>query len=268
VAGRLPLRERLVVLEHGPGGGVGGEPVDGAVQARVARGSGEGEEEPGVTGRRGRVVEDVVRAVVALRLELAELVDDIAYDRLSVVLQAHDPDVLILDPSALDDLAAVRTLSLEHPRTHLVLLGQDQTTAECAQLLAFGASACLGKDTQARDVRNAIHLAARGLQVMPRGIHSAGVAAQGHSLLTRREGDVLHLLRQGHSNPRIALELNIGVETVRTHARGVYRKLGVSSRRALVALPALAAEAPTRALPAVQHPARRRVSSMAGPRRR
>lgn len=209
-----------------------------------------------------------LRALLADDPNLSIVVDDIAYDRIPVVLQAHDPDVLILDAGALDDLATVRTLSVEHPRTRLVLLGQDQTTAECAQLLAFGASACLGKDTQARDVRNAIHLAARGLQVMPRGSHHAGTAHAGHSLLTRREGDVLHLLRQGHSNPGIALELDIGVETVRTHARGVYRKLGVSSRRALVALPALAADAPVRAQPPVHPaPARRRAGSRAVMRR-
>jgi DNA-binding NarL/FixJ family response regulator len=209
-----------------------------------------------------------LRALLTDDPNVAIVVDDIAYDRIPVVLQAHDPDVLILDTGALDDLSTVRALSLEHPRTRLVLLGQDQTSAECAQLLAFGASACLGKDTQARDVRNAIHLAARGLQVMPRGTHHVGTAHVEHALLTRREGDVLHLLRQGHSNPRIALELNIGVETVRTHARGVYRKLGVTSRRELLALPAVAEEAPVRALPLVQHPARRRTLSMAGSRRR
>jgi len=207
-----------------------------------------------------------LRALLADDPNVAILIEDIAYDRISVVLQAHDPDVLILDAGALDDLATVRTLSVDHPRTRLVLLGQSQTTAECAQLLAFGASACLSKDTQARDVRNAIHLAARGLQVMPRGTHHAGAAHGGHSLLTRREGDVLHLLRQGHSNPSIALELDIGIETVRTHARGVYRKLGVTSRRALVALPALAADVPIRLEPSV-HPARRRAGSRVGMRR-
>jgi len=103
---------------------------------------------------------------------------------------------------------------------------------------------------------------------MPRGTHHAGDTRLGHSLLTRREADVLHLLRQGHSNPRIALELDIGVETVRSHARGVYRKLGVSSRRALVALPALATDAPPgRTEPSVSHPARRRVAARAGMRR-
>ena len=209
-----------------------------------------------------------LRSLLADDPNVSILVEDIAHDRIPVVLRAHDPDVLILDAGALADLATVRTLSHEHPDTRLVLLGQEQSTAECAQLLAFGASACLGKDTQARDVRNAIHLAARGLQVMPRGTHHAGDARPGHSLLTRREGDVLHLLRQGHSNPRIALELDIGVETVRSHARGVYRKLGVSSRRALVALPALAADAPPdRAEPSVSHPARRRAAARAGMRR-
>ena len=77
---------------------------------------------------------------------------------------------------------------------------------------------------------------------------------------------MLHLLRHGRSNPRIALELHIGVETVRSHARSIYRKLGVTSRRALVALPAIAAEVPARELPPV-HPARRHAGSRAVMRR-
>jgi DNA-binding NarL/FixJ family response regulator len=183
---------------------------------------------------------------------------DIAYERIPVVLRAHRPQVLILDVGALRDLARVRELSTEHPDTRLVLLGQDVSTAESAQLLAFGASACLAKDTQARDVRNAIHLASRGLQVMPRGTHDDSGAHVRDSLLTQREGDVLGLLRQGRSNAQIALALHIGVETVRSHARSIYRKLGVASRRALIALPPPAVEPPA---PAIARPARRRAVS-------
>ena len=89
---------------------------------------------------------------------------DIAYDRLSTVLRAHHPRVVVLDSDALRDPVRVRELTLEQPETRLVLLGTAVSTAEAAQLLAFGASACLSKATQARDVRNAIHLASRGLQ--------------------------------------------------------------------------------------------------------
>jgi ATP/maltotriose-dependent transcriptional regulator MalT len=44
---------------------------------------------------------------------------------------------------------------------------------------------------------------------------------------------VLALLQDGRSNTEIAAALQIGVETVRTHARHVYKKLGVRTRRDL-----------------------------------
>jgi DNA-binding NarL/FixJ family response regulator len=155
--------------------------------------------------------------------------------RLPVVLRAHRPDVAILDVAALAKLADVRELSLLHPSTRLVLVADQLSSIECAQLLAFGASACLGRDTQARDVLNAVHLASRGLQLTPRTSGSQGAAIAGGQLLTRREAEVLPLLQQGQTNPQIALALHVGVETVRTHARNIYRKLGVSSRSELIA---------------------------------
>jgi DNA-binding NarL/FixJ family response regulator len=159
---------------------------------------------------------------------------DVEHPRISVVLRAHRPDVAILDVDALGKFAEVRELSDRYPATRLVLIASDPSPVECAQLLAFGASACLGRGTQSRDVLSAIHLASRGLQVLPRPSTRDGAVAGGH-LLTRREADVLPLLQEGRSNAQIALTLQVGVETVRTHARNIYRKLGVSSRRELAA---------------------------------
>ncbi len=45
------------------------------------------------------------------------------------------------------------------------------------------------------------------------------------------------MLQQGSSNAQIALALQVSVETIRTHARNIYRKLGVTSRRELALLP-------------------------------
>jgi DNA-binding NarL/FixJ family response regulator len=174
-----------------------------------------------------------LRAVLADDPSVSVVADGVTYARIPATLRAHRPSVLILDTHALPDLAAVRVLSIEHPATRLVLLGDVASAAESAQLLAFGASACLTRDTQARDIRNAIHLASRGLQLMPIGGDEGG----GHvldPLLTRREGDVLVLLQQGRTNAQIALALQIGVETVRSHARSIFRKLGIASRRELI----------------------------------
>ena len=203
-----------------------------------------------------------LRALLADDPSVCVVAQDIVHDRIGVLLRAHRPRVLILDVGALRSPAEVRELSIEHPHTRLVLLGQQLSATESAQLLAFGASACLAKDTEARDVRSAIHLASRGLQVMPRGAHEAEPAHVSQSLLTQREGEVLQLLRESRTNAEIALELQIGVETVRTHARSIFRKLGVSSRRALTALPTPPPDAPPAA-----HPARRRLASRTGKRR-
>jgi DNA-binding NarL/FixJ family response regulator len=162
---------------------------------------------------------------------------------------------LILDAGKLDHLSRVRDLRLAHPQTRLVLLGDRLSNIESAQLLAFGASACLSKEAQGRDLINAIHLASRGLQLMPVGPPDAHGAQVRDSLLTPREGDVLLLLRRGLSNAQIAVALHIGVETVRSHARNIYRKLGVPSRRALMALASPAAS--TSAEKVERHPRRR-----------
>jgi DNA-binding NarL/FixJ family response regulator len=199
-----------------------------------------------------------LRALLEDDPSVSIVASDIAYERLSVVLRAHRPRVAILDVGELDHLGQVRELSVQHPQTRLVLLSDRRSSIESAQLLAFGASACLAKDTQGRDLLNAIHLASRGLQLMPLGRPDEHAAQLGDSLLTHREGDVLALLRQGHSNGQIALALHISVETVRSHARSIYRKLGVSSRRALIALSAPAAPPPAREVE--RHPRHRPTS--------
>ncbi|MGO9249748.1 MAG: LuxR C-terminal-related transcriptional regulator [Solirubrobacteraceae bacterium] len=219
-----------------------------------------------------------LRELIERDPSLAIVAADVEHRRIGVVLRAHHPDVAILDAGALGKPAEVRELSARYPATRLVLLGNDPAPVECAQLLAFGASACLGRSTQSRDVINAIHLASRGLQVLPRvsagsggGPGSGGPGAVvGAGLLSRRESEVLPLLKQGHSNAQIALALHVSVETVRTHARNIYRKLGVSSRRDLAAppvpptLPAPDSQSET---PRPEHSPRRRTATPLGPRR-
>jgi len=194
-----------------------------------------------VIGRFDDLLARGLRELIESDPSLAVAAADVEHGRLSVVLRAHHPDVAILDAGALANLAEIRRLGGEHPATRLVLLANDLSTVECLQLLAFGASACLASDTQSRDVLNAIHLASRGLQVTPRTVSSprGGSIAEGR-MLTPREAEVLPLLQQGRSNAQIALALQVGVETVRTHARNIYRKLGVSSRRELSVPPGLA----------------------------
>lgn len=174
-------------------------------------------------GLRGLIEDDPSLALVA---------SDVAPTRLAPLLRSSRPRVAILDANSLASPSEVRELSSRHTETHLLLLADHPSSVECAQLLAFGAAACLAKATQSRDVLNAIHLASRGLQLLPRESPRRG---DGSGLLTARESDVLVQLQHRRSNAQIAADLHISVETVRTHARHIYRKLGVASRRELMA---------------------------------
>ena len=52
--------------------------------------------------------------------------------------------------------------------------------------------------------------------------------------LSERERDVLRLLRSNLDGPDIARELMVSVNTMRTHTKNIYAKLGVNNRRAAV----------------------------------
>lgn len=54
--------------------------------------------------------------------------------------------------------------------------------------------------------------------------------------LTQRESEVLSLLVASHSNKGIAAKLVVSEDTVKTHIRGLYRKLAVSDRGGAIAV--------------------------------
>lgn len=180
--------------------------------------------------------EDIVgrglRALIDDDATLRLVAADVAHEELTSMLATHRADVALINFGSLRSASEVHDLHHRFPSTRLVVLANRPTSAECRQLLAFGATACLAKNTQARDVLHAIHLASRGLHVMPPATAEHPEVA-GPELLTPREADVLELLQSGRSNAEIAYALQVSVETVRTHARRVYRKLGVRTRREL-----------------------------------
>lgn len=73
-------------------------------------------------------------------------------------------------------------------------------------------------------------LAATGERARPRSVESGRV-------LTPQEEQVARLVREGLTNREIAARLRLSPSTVDSHLRKVFQKLGVTSRRALVARP-------------------------------
>jgi DNA-binding NarL/FixJ family response regulator len=161
---------------------------------------------------------------------------DVPLRDLESVVAKHSPAIVLLNLGALSGPHDLLALRQRLPDARVLVLASRPTAAECTQLLSFGATGCLSKETEARDVINAIHLASRGMHVLPRSAAAGGgvdrLGMEG-SALTAREAEVVELLQDGNTNSEIAAALDIGIETVRTHARSIYRKLGVPSRQEL-----------------------------------
>jgi NarL family two-component system response regulator LiaR len=161
---------------------------------------------------------------------------DVPLSEIEQAAANHSPTVVLLNSAALGSPVEVQALAHRLHEARILVLANRPTAAECTQMLACGATGCLSKETQARDIVNAIHLASRGMHVLPRlaaaggGVDRLGV--EGNEL-TARESEVLELLQDRYTNSEIAEALAIGIETVRTHARSIYRKLGVPSRQEL-----------------------------------
>jgi DNA-binding NarL/FixJ family response regulator len=159
---------------------------------------------------------------------------DVPMRDLDAALAEHSPEILLLNFGALGGPADLFRLHRRFPDTRIVVLANRPTAADCTQMLEFGATGCLSKETEAKDIISAIHLASRGMHVLPRSASvGGGVSRLRGTELTARESEVLERLQDGATNSEIAEQLSIGIETVRTHARSIYRKLGVPSRREL-----------------------------------
>jgi DNA-binding NarL/FixJ family response regulator len=160
----------------------------------------------------------------------------------------HRPDVLVLDielgsASGLDLCAEL--LTWVNPPIIVILTCRDDSET-AATALRLGASAVVLKLGPIREVIVAIRSVLRGeLWVSPGLVtglvsklrsRSGEPARDGIGGLTTREVEVLTLMVQGKRYADIAQHLGLSVNTVRTHAHNIQKKLGVHSRVAAIAL--------------------------------
>lgn len=109
--------------------------------------------------------------------------------------------------------------------------GSDQLVEA---VLAVGQGhALLAPEVTARVIRRT--LAARAAAPTGSTTSPGVVTDPGLSLLTGREREVLGLVGAGLSNAEIAAELVLAEDTVKTHARRLFRKLGAGDRADAVA---------------------------------
>jgi two-component system, NarL family, response regulator LiaR len=201
------------------------------------------------------IVDDhaVVREGLRTFLELQDGIEVVgeAADGEQAVQQATAlaPDVILMDlvMPRLDGIGAMRALRRRNSPSRIIVLTSFLDDGRLMPALQAGAAGYLLKDVEPAELARAVRsacvdealidptVAARLLRRLsgngPDGPGESGfLVADGVEQLTRRERQVLELIAVGHSNKRIALELEIAEKTVKTHVGHLLAKLGVSDR--------------------------------------
>lgn len=151
------------------------------------------------------------------------------------------PDLVLMDiymPNG-DGLKAVARIQQQAPDVKIVMLTASELDEHFQEAVQLGVVGYLLKNLDANELFDLIEGVERGEAALTRAmasrllknaVHRAIDDDQGEQELTERELDVLRLLAQGYSNPQIGRELNITVNTVKTHIGHILDKLQLKNR--------------------------------------
>lgn len=152
------------------------------------------------------------------------------------------PDVALLDLRMPDGngLEATRAIRKECPDTQVVILSAIGNPDLLRLVLAAGAVGYLMKDTDPESLIAAIHAAYEGKttispeiarQLLHAMVHTEPRTRSARSkTLTPRDLDILAAVISRLGDKEIATKLSISESTVKTHLRGIFRKLDARNR--------------------------------------
>jgi len=148
------------------------------------------------------------------------------------------PDVTILS-LRLPDLCAIDVLDdyfAENRKAKIIILAEHAGDAEIGKSLKKGALGYVCKDVSESDLVKAIRTVAAGRKYLPGEI--AGILSQnfGREELTPAEQKILQAIVGGKSNKEIAYDSGVSENTVKTHVKNIFDKLGVSDRTSAATL--------------------------------
>ena len=149
----------------------------------------------------------------------------------------HRPDVMLLDISlvGMDGIETLRQLRKEFSKARVLMLSSSEAEEDVRHALEAGASGYMTKNVRRAELFHAIREIHAGGRAI--GEHVARLLAAGseHGIISRREMEVLGLVRQGFTNAEVGRLLGITERTAKAHVAALLVKLQASDRAEAVA---------------------------------
>ena len=185
------------------------------------------------------LVRETLRRSVATIPGVTRVVDAASGEEVIARWPIERPSLVLMDVRmpGLGGAESTRRLLALHPAASVLMLTVAEDADGVARAIGAGARGYLVKDASreemAATVVHAITDAAWRRQARPVG---ASAKALVQPILTEREQEVLTGMSRGRSNAEIGRELYLSEDTVKTHARRLFRKMGAADRAQAVAV--------------------------------
>ncbi len=155
--------------------------------------------------------------------------------------QQFEPDVIIMDIQMplLSGLEATRRILIQRPETGILVVSMFEDDDNVFAAMQAGARGYLLKGAAPEELLRGIEAVAQGEALFAPSIARRLMSYFSRPTklpptvlpeLTEREREILALIAQGETNPKIARHLELAEKTVRNHITSIFSKLQVGSR--------------------------------------
>jgi DNA-binding NarL/FixJ family response regulator len=148
---------------------------------------------------------------------------------LAAAVQAHSPDVLLIDLTPDVTFGILSQLRREYPGCRLVLWVRSISTELAYQAMEMGVRGVLRKTLSPELLAKCLLKVAEGELWFDKSLTASFLSAKMVSL-TKRESQLVALLSQGLKNKEIAATLTISEGTVKVYLSRLFQKVGVKDR--------------------------------------
>lgn len=155
-------------------------------------------------------------------------------------MRQYEPDLVLMDIDmpGITGVEGVKIIKKVRAQTLIIMLTVFEDNDRIFQSIKNGANGYLLKSTSPEKIQNAIcEVMEGGAPMTPKiakqviemfTLRTIGNASNDFKL-TDKEKEVLSLLVKGRSYKMVGFDLNISIDTVRSHIRKIYEKLHVNS---------------------------------------